>query len=215
MSPEQAKGKSVDKRADIWAFGVLLYEMVTGQQPFTCETVADTLVAVLTKEPDWKKVSGRTLSLLRRCLEKDPRGRLRDIGEAMAWIERAPGLQRSKRTWQTWSAAAALLLILGVLYLLYRHSRMNTPAPEAMQLQFAPTVAPAPEGSFALSPDGRWLAFVARGVDGLERVWIRALDSLQARPLLGTESDYIPPLFWSPDSRFVVFSSGGRLKKSM
>jgi eukaryotic-like serine/threonine-protein kinase len=213
MSPEQAKGKPVDKRADIWAFGVLLYEMLTGKQPFTYESVADTLVAVLTKEPDWKKVAGRTQSLLHRCLEKDPRRRLRDIGEAMAWIEHTPDSSHYRDSWLAWGVAALFILAFGLLYFVSLHHRTDSPPSEPMQLQITPTVALAPEGSFALSPDSRWLAFAARSADGLECIWIRALDSLQARPLSGTESDYIPPLFWSPDSRFVVFSSGGKLKK--
>jgi serine/threonine protein kinase len=84
MSPEQAKGKAVDKRADIWAFGVVLYEMLTGKQLFTGETVSDTLAAVLIKDLDWEKLPAKARLLLRRCLEKDPKKRLRDIGEAMA-----------------------------------------------------------------------------------------------------------------------------------
>jgi serine/threonine protein kinase len=90
MPPEQARGKLVDKRADIWAFGVILYEMLTGERPFAGETVSDTLIEVATKEPDWELVPAPTRRLLRRCLEKDPKQRLRDIGDAWFWLEDAP-----------------------------------------------------------------------------------------------------------------------------
>src|SRR6204780_5591375 len=90
MSPEQAKGKGVDKRADIWAFGVVLYEMLTGKRLFEGETVSETLEGVLKEQPDLNRVPAKVRPLLRRCLEKDPAKRLRDIGEAMAWEESAP-----------------------------------------------------------------------------------------------------------------------------
>jgi serine/threonine protein kinase len=90
MSPEQARGKAVDKRADIWAFGVVLYEMLTGQRLFEGETVSDTLIEVATKEPDWNRVPAKVQRLLRRCLEKDPKKRLRDIGEAWFALEDTP-----------------------------------------------------------------------------------------------------------------------------
>jgi eukaryotic-like serine/threonine-protein kinase len=213
MSPEQARGKHVDKRADIWAFGVVLYEMLTGRQPFAGETVTDTLAAVLTKEPDWKNVPARAEPLLHRCLEKDPKRRLRDIGEAMVWIEKTPESIPVKSSRLAWSVSAVFILAFLFLSFVYLREKKRIPAAEAMQLQITSTVGFAPEGSFALSPDGRWLAFAARGSDGIECVWLRALNSLKARPLLGTESDYIPPLFWSPDSRFIALNSGGKLKK--
>ena len=90
MSPEQARGKPVDKRTDIWAFGVVVYEMLTGRRLFEGDTVTDTLAAVIEREPDWSGVPAKALPLLRRCLEKDPKRRLRDIGDAMAWIENVP-----------------------------------------------------------------------------------------------------------------------------
>ena len=213
MSPEQAKGKPVDKRADIWAFGVVLYEMLTGRQPFISETVSDTLAAVLTKEPDWTKAPAKAQPLLRRCLEKDPKRRLRDIGEAMVWIENTPGSAPAKRPWAARGIAAAFILAFALILFLYLREKTRLPEADPLQLQIAPPIGLAPEGSFAISPDGHWLAFAARGSDGIERMWIRALDSLEARPVSGTEADYIPPLFWSPDSRFVAFNAGGKLKK--
>src|SRR5262249_577601 len=90
MSPEQARGKHVDKRTDIWAFGVVLYEMVTGIRTFQGDTLSDSLAAILTKEPEWSKAPLKAQPLLKRCLEKEPRKRLRDIGDAMALLEAAP-----------------------------------------------------------------------------------------------------------------------------
>jgi serine/threonine-protein kinase len=97
MSPEQAKGKPVDKRADIWAFGVVLYEMLTGERIFHGETITEVLASVLKEEPKWDRVPEKVRPLLRRCLEKDPKKRLRDIGEAMIWVENAPGQSRWQR----------------------------------------------------------------------------------------------------------------------
>ena len=90
MAPEQARGKAVDKRADIWAFGVVLYEMLTGRRLFDGESITDTLAAVLTKEPEWKRVPAKARQLLRSCLEKDPKRRLRDIGDAWRLLDDAP-----------------------------------------------------------------------------------------------------------------------------
>src|SRR5207247_1415681 len=107
MSPEQARGKSVDKRADIWAFGAVLYEMLTGKKAFPGETISDSLAAILAKEPDWTALPpGSPMELLRRCLEKDPKQRLRDIGDAL-WTERAPGLAVRRAPWG-WAAAGIL-----------------------------------------------------------------------------------------------------------
>src|SRR5437763_16908597 len=90
MAPEQARGKQVDKRADIWAFGVVLYEMLTGQRLFKGETISDTLAAVLTREPEWTRVPPTAERLLRRCLERDPKQRLRDIGDARLLLDDLP-----------------------------------------------------------------------------------------------------------------------------
>src|SRR6266478_6079072 len=115
MSPEQARGEPVDKRADIWAFGVVLYEMLTGTPTFVRETASDTLAAVLKDEPEWNRVPQKAQRLLRRCLEKDPKRRLRDIADAMALIEEpgespAAGL-KARPTWPWMAVAAAALLL--------------------------------------------------------------------------------------------------------
>jgi eukaryotic-like serine/threonine-protein kinase len=222
MSPEQAKGKAVDKRADIWAFGCILYECLTDKRVFEGETVAETLAAILKGEPDWQALPSATPPNIRfvlsRCLEKNISQRFRDAADVRIEIEEArstgEAASPAKRPWLAWSIAVILLVVAlmlgGLLF------RLKAPAvAEPMQFQI-----PLPDkvnldwgSSFAVSPDGRHLAFAAAGSDGIVRLWIRALDSLEAKPLAGTESSHIPPLFWSPDSRSIAFDVGGKLKK--
>ena len=116
MSPEQARGKTVDKRADIWAFGVVLYEMLTGRRMFEGEKISDTLAGVLTKEPDWRGVPVKVQRLLKSCLEKDPKRRLRDIGDAWRVLEdsQAPAVTVSKRPWLTAAGILASALVVAV-----------------------------------------------------------------------------------------------------
>jgi serine/threonine protein kinase len=212
MSPEQARGTPVDKRADIWAFGVVLYEMLTGRRLFQGETASDTLAAVLTNEPDWDRVPAAARRLLSRCLAKDPRQRLRDIGDAMLLLEdAAPEARSARRPWLAWSVAALTTLFGAFLAVVYfRETRFRqTPAqPRSVRFQIAP-----PENSagqeFQLSPDGRYIAFTTLG--DRSGIWIRALDSLQSQSLPGTEGAVQP--FWSPDSSFVAFFAQGKLKK--
>jgi len=138
MSPEQARGKTVDKRADIWAFGVVLYEMLTGRQLFDGETVSDTLAHVLTKEPDWDRAPAKARHLLRECLAKDPKKRLRDIGDAWRLLEEPPveSPSHSKLPWA--AAAVAILVAAGVALVHFRE--MPPPPPIPIRLQI-----PAPE----------------------------------------------------------------------
>jgi Tol biopolymer transport system component len=215
MSPEQARGKIVDKRADIWAFGVVLYEMLTGRQLFEGETVSDTLAHVLTKEPEWNRAHAKTRRLLRKCLERDPKRRLRDIGDAWELLDEAaetPAIGLRHR-WLPWAAMALAILTLAGLAVAVVHFRETAPQPVPMRFQI-----PAPEktdfghNGMALSPDGRRLAFVAIGADGQGTVWVRPLDSLAAQALPGTEGATFA-LFWSPDSRFLGFAVRGKLKK--
>jgi len=220
MPPEQARGKAVDKRADIWAFGVVLYEMLTGERLFEGETVSDTLIEVATKEPNWERIPAKAQRLLRRCLEKDPKRRLRDIGDAMPLLEPLPGpvleggatqSAPTQRQW-LWPGLAMVFVIaaLGLGFIAYRHMTEETPVlkfsvspPERVSIESGPVLS--------VSPDGRHVAFVAR-VDGKGLVWVRDLNSLAARPLPGTEEETGDP-FWSPDSRFIAFFAGGKLKK--
>jgi Tol biopolymer transport system component len=228
MSPEQAKAKSVDRRADIWAFGCVLYEMLTGKQAFTGETVTDTLASIIKEEPDWKLIPSatpmRVRVLLQRCLQKDPKQRLRDIGDARISLdevlsgapEAAASLAPRGAAWRRalpWAiACVAVLTAVALAFVHFQEKPTALAEPVRFQI-------PLPEklilsGSFALSPDGRQLAFAATGSDGGQRLWIRSLDSLEARPLPGTElSNLIAPFFWSPDSRFIAFDAAGKLKR--
>jgi serine/threonine protein kinase len=214
MAPEQAKGKSVDKRADIWSFGVVLYELLTGQRLFKGDDAAETLAQVLTSAPDLDRVPAQARPLLRRCLQKDPKQRLRDIGDAMPLLGESPvGVPAAvpgMRKW-IWPAAAALLVAgLGPVSLL--HLREAPPAdPQTLRFQIAPPDKSNFDEFFTISPDGRRLAFTATSDDGRSRLWIRDLNTLSARPLEGT--DGATGLFWSPDSRFVAFGDGNKLQK--
>jgi eukaryotic-like serine/threonine-protein kinase len=207
MSPEQAKGKSVDRRADIWAFGCILYECLAGKRAFEGETVTETLASVLTKEPELDRSPAKAHALLRRCLEKDPKKRLRDIGEAAAWIESAPESLPAKRSWVSWSIAAVCLigaLAIGFLYF----NRVPVEAPVMrLEIHTPPTTEPA---SLAISPDGRRLAFAAEEA-GRQKLWIRLLDQTKAQPLEGTDGAVFP--FWSPDGRSMGFFAEGKLKR--
>jgi hypothetical protein len=218
MAPEQARGKTLDKRADIWAFGVVLYEMLTGRRLFEGETVSDVLAAVLTREPEWERIPVKVQRVLRRCLEKDPQRRLRDIGDAMPLVEDASqvpvtALSQSRLGWVPWAGAGVLAVALSVVA--YRHATEEKPR----VLKFA--VPPPGKATIeavnaltssvpALSPDGRHLAFVANE-SGRDSLWVRDLDSMIARPLPGTDGALDP--FWSPDSRFIAFFAIGKLKK--
>jgi Tol biopolymer transport system component/tRNA A-37 threonylcarbamoyl transferase component Bud32 len=219
MSPEQAAGKPVDKRADVWAFGVVLYELLTGDRLFKGDSVTDVLASVVKDEPDLSRVPPQVRRLLQSCLQKAPKNRLRDIGDAWQLMEENPGPLASvpppaRRRW-LWPAIAALLTI-GFGTVSWMYFRAQPAAAQRIQFQLAPPNGQTiPLGSaFAVSPDGRYLAFAATGDDKVTRLWIRSLDSLQARPLPGTEMRvFPPPMFWSPDSSFVVFQDEGRLKK--
>jgi len=228
MSPEQARGKRVDRRTDIWAFGCVLFEMLTGKQAFDPgDTVSDAIVSVLTREPDWhalpNDIPGHLRTLLRRCLQKDPQKRLPHIGVARIEIDegevapaRTQGPAEAPRASRVWVAAAVGLLVAAIglgLTALYFYRAIG----EAPALQFS--VLPPENTAFdsnplgfipLVSPDGRHLAFTARDATGI-RIWVRALESLAARPLQGTEGASYP--FWSPDSRSIAFFAQGQLKR--
>ncbi len=225
MSPEQARGKEVDKRADIWAFGVVLYEMLTGKQLFAGETVSDMLAAVLREEPDWQSVPAKVQPLLRRCLEKDPKKRLRDIGDAAAWLDVAtpaseqlpPEQSPALWNWMAYGVAATFAIAFAVVSFL--HFREKPPAmPDLVRFQVTmpEKVMLTASGAFELSPDGKHLAFSAIGPEGRAGVWIHDMDSAGSRRLPDADTGPLaPPFFWSPDSRFVVFSgSGTKLRKA-
>jgi serine/threonine protein kinase len=214
MSPEQARGKAVDKRADIWAFGVVFYEMVAGRQLFEGEDVTETLALVIKGEPKWDGIPAGMQRLLKSCLEKDPKRRLRDIGDVWRQLEEAPAATiptRSRVGIAGWIVAAGAVAIAAVLaFVNFKEKpasaevvRFSIPLPPQKNLTFA-----APY----LSPDGRQVAFLSENAEGRTQLWVRSLDSLESRPLAGTEGA-ITSAFWSPDSRSLGFVAQGKLKK--
>jgi eukaryotic-like serine/threonine-protein kinase len=227
MSPEQAKGKSVDRRTDIWAFGCVLFEMLTGKTAFEGETITDKLAAVVRGEPELEKLPEKTpgsvREVLRRCLLKDPKQRLQAIGEARIVLEKwledptaestaaVPAANR-KREWAFAVIGAAGILAAILLGVLYWHRPMLKL--RVVRSYVKPTTGSSfatSQGGFAISPDGRRLAYVALDADGKTRMWVRSLDSLEAHLLAGTEGATFP--FWSADSRFIAFFASEKLKK--
>jgi len=216
MSPEQARGKTVDKRADIWAFGVVLFEMLTGKTLFEGQTVSDTLAHVLTKEPDWEQVPAKVRRLLKKCLEKDAKHRLRDIGDAWELLEEpepattAPS--RSRLGMGIWIVAAVVLALVaaGASWIAYRATRPAELKPLVrLDVDLGPDVSLGP-GSVGteviLSPDGTRLMYVSKG-----KLFTRKLDQSKATELAGTDGASAP--FFSPDGKWVAFFAAFKLKK--
>jgi Tol biopolymer transport system component len=215
MSPEQAAAKPVDRRADIWSFGVVLWEMLAGEQLFKGETVSHILASVLKDEPDLSRVPLKARRLLRRCLEKDPRKRLRDIGEARFLLDDSPAESVSgtapKHTWPAWTVAGALAVLAAVFAMPWLRP---APFPQVVRFEIhAPAGSTLPLGTPAPSPDGRMLAFTVNDPDGKVRIHLRDIDHVETRPLKGTEGAVHP--FWAPDGRSLAFVSGSpsRLKR--
>jgi Tol biopolymer transport system component len=210
MSPEQAAGRPVDKRADIWSFGVVLWEMLAGEQLFKGETASHILASVLKDEPGLSRVPLKARRLLRRCLEKDPRKRLRDIGEARFLLDDSPAAPAPvlvpKHTWLAWVVAGALAVVAATLWF------RPAPLPQVMRFEIhAPAGSTLPLGTPAPSPDGRMLAFTVNDPDGKVRIHLRSIDHVETRVLPRTEGAVHP--FWSPDGRSLAFAAGTRLKR--
>ncbi len=223
MAPEQARGKAVDRRADIWAFGALLFEMLSGRRAFDGDSLSDVLASVLKSEPSWIAIPAGTPApitrLLRRCLEKDPRKRLSAIGDArfdlVAQGDEPAGdpVRAPRRLLPYLAAVLAGMLVAGAAaaFLWSTKGPRVTPAVRRLSLLPPPDSALYPDSSVvALSPDSTKVAFIVGDANRSgTQLWVRPLDSLEARKLEGTEGATLP--FWSPDGRAIGFFTSTHL----
>jgi Tol biopolymer transport system component len=217
MAPEQARGLPVDKRVDIWAFGVVLYEMLTGATLFRGDTMTDVMAAVVREEPNLTRVPASVRAVLRKCLEKDPKRRLRDIADAMLLLEAPPepaaaSGRVSRSHWLAWGVAAALLV--GFVTVLAVRLRESPPQSSPVRFKFSlpEGVTFTPTAPFAISPDGRQLAFPAVGDDGMPRVWVHDFSQPEPRPLAEIQPNPLT-LVWSPDSRQILYLHQDQMKR--
>jgi len=223
MSPEQARGKNIDKRTDIWAFGCVLYELLTGKQTFHGVDVTEILAAVVRAEPDWQALPAATpvkiLDLLRRCLQKDKTQRFRDAGDARIEIEDAIAAPKDSSVTQAapatkvWRDRLAWPVVAGVLLLMLAasssvHYRLVPPTEPVMHLS-VPIPVNSIAGFLALSPDGRRMV-LGLITESKRQLWLRSLDSAQLQLLPGSDGARGP--FWSPDSKSIGFFADGKLK---
>ena len=236
MAPEQVRGHVADQRSDIFSFGVILYEMLTGRRAFNGESVVETMHSILKEDvPDFDEAGPRVPpaveKVMRRCLEKDPEHRFHsahDLGFALDAVTSstsssgarfttvatdvvdARGADRSSLIGRAgWAVAVLSLLVAGVLAALY-FSRKQPPV-QTMRFAIAPPDKHLFSQGFALSPDGKSIAFVARGASGDSSLWVRPLTSVDSRQLAGTDGAAFP--FWSPDGRTIGFFAGTKLRR--
>src|SRR5262245_49420417 len=226
MSPEQVRGQEADTRADIFSFGMILYEMLSGKRAFNGASVADVMSAILKEEPPElgetnAKISPALEKIVRRCLEKKPERRFQtasDLGFALEALGASSGMRieaagaspsrlfgQARLAWVVAGAVSLVALALAWVYI------PSQPTSDAPMMKFS--ILPPEKSSFgqiAVSPDGRYLAFTA-ATGGNVQLWVRELDSTEARALAGTQGAILP--FWSPDSRFIAFFADGKLKK--
>ena len=219
MSPEQAKGKPADTRSDIWAFGVVVAEMASGRRPFEGETIAETMAAVLTREPDLDGIPPALRRLVRLCLAKDPRERLRHIGDALAVVDDSSSItspeRRAPRV-RSWAYATPFVMLAAVAVAAVAWFVLQ---PDIADEEVTRFYVDAPLGAAfnytytgsAISPDGRQIVFRIATASEAPALWLRPLDSLAGRRLLGTDGADFP--FWSPDGQYVAFFSAGKLKR--
>jgi serine/threonine protein kinase len=214
MSPEQARGRGVDRRCDIWSFGLVLFEMLTGSQVFAGDTTSDLIAAVLRQDIPWERLPASTPSqvraMLERCLERDPRLRLRDIGEARIALTRHPEPASSARRVRgrlvRWALPAlAVVLAAMVVWLFASRPRSLPPAGGPRVFEIA-SVSNPQNSQPALSPDGEAVAYIDKG-----QLWVRSLGQLEPRSLV-TDAEARRP-FWSPDSKAIGFLSGARVMR--
>jgi eukaryotic-like serine/threonine-protein kinase len=241
MSPEQASGEALDSRSDIFSFAVVLYELLAGKRPFGGRTDLEVLKTIIQGDPPpWNEETPATYRIMvEKALEKNPAERYQSMREMVVDLKRA---QRSSaavpplppianmhlsletasvpvphKPWLAWGVAAAFLVAFAMLSLIHFRERPLESA--AVQFQVYPSGKMLRGDAFAVSPDGRHLAFAATASDGIARLWIRDLDSLQVRALSESHpatvkySGVVPPFFWSHDSRYIGFQSGGKLAK--
>jgi hypothetical protein len=225
MSPEQATGKAADKRSDLWSFGVVLMEMLTGSPTFPGAASTEIIASVLRNEPDWLRLPGDTpppvRRLVRRCLQKNRSDRLGDaatarfdIQDAIAGaneaVPAAASTSAPRRHAGRWALIALVVLALAAALALRRGGSEATTASDAIQFTI-----PAPDkivvGYTAVSPDGRQVAFMGGDNSGRTSLWVRKFDSLTAQPVAGTNGGTLS--FWSPDSRSLAFFVGRQLKR--
>jgi eukaryotic-like serine/threonine-protein kinase len=216
MSPEQARGDPVDKRTDIWSFGVVLYEMLAGVRAFERRTTADTLAAIAHEEPDWNRIPVQLQRLLRSCLEKEPTRRLRDIGDAPLLVDSGPALQASRGRWSRWTWwTVAAAVVLFALVVVFRGRFLGNPEPQpAMRFE----IHPPPSAQFSVphvSPDGTHVAVLVEPQDGQARrgLWVYSLESNRSRFLFEPKQVMGRQLFWSRDSKAVAVFADNKLTK--
>jgi serine/threonine protein kinase len=220
MSPEQARGKPVDKRADIWAYGVVLYEMLTGRRTFACDDITETLAAVVMREPDWSALPVGTPANIRRllemCLRKDPKLRLRDIGDARIQIDEPIRLPERSRPILPWAIAAVMTVVAIAMSTTWLATKTREDGRTVRFLFTLPEGTSEPLGLEAPqvvpSPDGRHLAFSARDAKTSQQfLWVQPLNSTSAQRLDNTEGANFP--FWSPDAQSIGFFADEKLKR--
>jgi eukaryotic-like serine/threonine-protein kinase len=230
MAPEQVEGRDADGRSDIWAFGCVLYEVVTGTRPFNGDTPASVIGSILRDTPRSPSmvhalVPAALDRLVSICLEKDPEARWQSAGDLrteLKWIaEGATTVGVASRTYRNWSTWIAMAFCVATIAPLIRYVREQPVPTERVEFVIVPPEDGAfscdglsgsniPSPQLAVAPAGRRLAFIASTADGRPRLWVRSFDAVTARPLAGTEGAARP--FWSPDGRYIGFFAGAKLK---